>query len=73
LMEAGRDLVRKLEGKSTLALRRVKSLIDDGLEQSQETALRMELQAGTLHARSYDMEEGLAAFAEKRNPQFKGR
>ncbi len=73
LMDAGRDLVGKLEGKSTLALRRVKSLVDDGLEQSQETALRMELQAGALHARSYDMEEGLTAFAEKRNPQFKGR
>ncbi len=73
LMDAGRDLVRKLEGKSTLALRRVKSLVDDGLEQSRETALRTELQAGALHAQSYDMAEGLAAFAEKRSPQFKGR
>ncbi len=73
LMEAGRDLVRKLESKSTLALRRVKSLVDDGLEQSQETALRMELQAGELHASSYDMAEGLSAFAQKRSPQFKGR
>ena len=66
-------MVQKLEGKSTLALRRVKSLVDDGLEQSQETALRMELQAGALHAQSHDMAEGLKAFSEKRSPQFKGR
>jgi enoyl-CoA hydratase len=73
LTDAGRDLVRKLESKSTLALRRVKSLVDEGLEQSQETALRAELQAGEVHAHSHDMQEGLTAFAEKRVPQFKGR
>ena len=72
LMDAGRSLVQKLQSKSTLALRRVKSLVDDGLQQSQEIALRMELQAGELHAHSHDMDEGLKAFSEKRSPKFKG-
>jgi enoyl-CoA hydratase/carnithine racemase len=72
LMDAARSLVQKLETKSTLALRRVKSLVDDGLEQPREIALRAELLAGELHAQSFDMKEGLKAFVEKRGPRFKG-
>jgi enoyl-CoA hydratase/carnithine racemase len=66
LMDAARSLVQKLETKSTLALRRVKSLVDDGLEQPREIALRAELLAGELHAQSFDMTEGLKAFVETR-------
>jgi enoyl-CoA hydratase/carnithine racemase len=35
-------------------------------------ALRAELVAGGLHAHSFDMREGIAAFNEKRSPQFRG-
>jgi len=67
------ELVEKLASKSPLVLRRMKALIDDGIEQPQATALRLELLASEVHAHSHDMREGLAAFEEKRKPEFTGR
>lgn len=66
-------LVAKLATKSPLGLRRMKALVDDGLEQPMESALRLELLASEAHAYSADMKEGLAAFNEKRQPVFVGR
>ena len=48
----------------------MKELVDDGLDQPKEVALRAELVAGELHSHSYDVNEGLAAFNEKRAPKF---
>jgi enoyl-CoA hydratase/carnithine racemase len=66
-------LVAKLATKSPVGLARMKQLVDDGLNQPEDTALRLEVLAFDLHAASEDMREGLAAFEEKRTPQFKGR
>lgn len=66
-------LVAKLASKSSLVLRRMKALVDDGLEQPQDVALRLELLACELHTHSHDMKEGLSAFQEKRKPVFLGR
>lgn len=73
LIPAVERLVGKLATKSPLVLRRMKALVDDGLEQPRATALRLELLASELHAQSHDMKEGLAAFEEKRKPRFTGR
>lgn len=73
LTAAVERFVAKLANKSPLGLARMKQLVDDGLNQPQDTALRLELLAFNLHAASEDMQEGLAAFAQKRTPQFKGR
>lgn len=73
LMAATNRLVAKLADKSPLVLRRMKALIDDGLEQPSAQALRLELLATEVHALSDDMKEGLAAFADKRKPRFTGR
>ena len=72
LIPAAQRLVAKLVPKSSLVLRRMKALVDDGLQQPSETALRLELLASEVHSHSHDMREGLAAFEEKRKPQFKG-
>ncbi len=66
-------LVGKLAAKSPLGLRRMKQLADDGLEQPQDTALRQELTMAALHTGSFDRNEGIAAFNEKRKPLFQGR
>lgn len=73
LTAAAERLVAKLASKSSLVLRRMKALVDDGLEQPQDVALRLELLACELHTHSHDMKEGLSAFQEKRKPVFLGR
>jgi enoyl-CoA hydratase/carnithine racemase len=65
-------LVKTLAAKSPLGLSRMKALVNDGLEQPAEVALRQELLMIALHEHSDDMREGLAAFQEKRAPQFTG-
>ncbi len=51
----------------------MKCMVDDGQEQSLDAALRYELALNAQHAVSHDRTEGLAAFNEKRTPEFKGR
>ncbi len=72
LLAATEELIAKFADKSSLVLRRMKALVDDGLEQPIATALRLELLASEVHAQSHDMKEGLEAFAEKRRPRFIG-
>ena len=66
-------LVARLAEKSPIALRRVKRLIDDGLEAPLDGALRLEMIAWEAHAHAEDLKEGLAAFSAKRKPVYKGR
>jgi enoyl-CoA hydratase/carnithine racemase len=72
LEAATQAVVDKIAKKSPLGLRRMKALIDDGLQQTVDTALRLELLASEAHAHSADIREGLAAFNEKRKPRFSG-
>jgi enoyl-CoA hydratase/carnithine racemase len=72
LVEAVEHLVEMLADKSPLSLRRVKQLVEDGLAQPVETAVRLETLASEAHMHSRDMAEGLEAFADKRRPVFTG-
>jgi len=71
LAAAAARVCQKIASKSRPGLRAMKQLVDDGLQQPVQTALRLELLASALHAHSNDQKEGLAAFEEKRRPVFK--
>ncbi|MDR5734334.1 enoyl-CoA hydratase/isomerase family protein [Caballeronia sp. LZ025] len=65
-------LADKFAKKSPLVLARMKRVASEAPDKSAADALRHELLELRDHQRSYDVQEGLRAFAEKREPQFRG-
>ena len=73
LMPRALALADELASKAPLALAEGKRVVDDGLEAALSPALTLEQRVlGALFA-SDDGKEGIAAFIEKREPEFKGR
>lgn len=65
-------LGEKLATKSPIVLSRMKRVANEATDKSARDALRDEELELRNHQRSWDIQEGLAAFAEKRKPQFRG-
>lgn len=65
-------IAEKISEKSPLGLRRMKALLEDGLDMPLKQALHAEKLVSAAHMRSYDSSEGGKAFMEKRKPVFKG-
>ena len=66
-------LAARLAEKSPLVLTRMKRVANESSDKTLDDALRQELSELRRHMRSYDIQEGLRAFSEKRKPQFRGR
>jgi enoyl-CoA hydratase/carnithine racemase len=71
LLAASHELARQIARNSPLALAYAKAAIDNGLEMSLEQGLRYETAAIRATLASDDYQIGLAAFAEKRAPEFR--
>lgn len=72
LREATQSLAEEIAAKSPIALRRMKEVANTAGDKSRHAALQHELVMFRKHMRSYDANEGLKAFSEKRPPCFKG-
>jgi enoyl-CoA hydratase len=67
------DLCRGLEAKSALALAYAKEAVNVSLQGPHRTNLEIEERLFAMLFASEDQQEGMAAFAEKRAPEFRGR
>jgi 2-(1,2-epoxy-1,2-dihydrophenyl)acetyl-CoA isomerase len=73
LETTARDWAERLAKGPTFAIGMSKRLLNRSLESSLETALEEEAMAQMLVTQSEDTREGMTAFMERRQPQFKGR
>ena len=72
-LKASKDLARKLASKPGVATREALRVIETGLEGTLEQGLAKEAEAFRTIAATEDSREGVRAFLEKRQPQFKDR
>ena len=73
LVRATTDLAELIASKSPIALQRMKQVANASMDKSRDAALEHEQVMLRKHERFFDMAEGLAAFSEKRAPEFQGR
>lgn len=73
LQSTAREWTERLATGPTFAIGMSKRLLNRSLESDMETALDEEAMVQSLVTQSEDTKEGMLAFAERRQPSFKGR
>lgn len=72
LMEKTLKLGKKIASKGPFAVKMALMAVNYGLETNMESGLALETALTNLALQSKDKEEGIAAFFEKRKPEYKG-
>jgi enoyl-CoA hydratase len=70
LASTAQELAERLASKSPTVLRKMKEVVNRAPNQTESAALQDEMRTLREHLRSADVREGLAAFMEKRSPDF---
>lgn len=73
LMETCKELAGRITSNGPVAIRQAKFAINEGMNTDLETGIKIESKAYELTIDTDDRLEALAAFAEKREPEFKGK
>lgn len=66
-------MANKIASKSPIALQMAKEAVKTASKTNLDEGLRREIDLFAISFSSEDKEEGVAAFLEKRKPEFKGR
>jgi enoyl-CoA hydratase/3-hydroxyacyl-CoA dehydrogenase len=72
LMKTARAMAEKIASRAPLAVGRAKAAINKTLETHLDAGLAFEVESVCLLFNTEDKEEGMAAFVERRKPEFKG-
>ncbi len=67
------DFAAKLAGKPPIGLKKTKEAINKGYDTDLQSGLKIEQEILSVLLQTEDFQEGIAAFREKREPQWKGR
>ena len=73
LLDAARQLARRLAAQAPLALRAAKDAVNLGYDLELSAALELEKRLAALCAGTADKNEGIDAFLEKRSPRWRGQ
>ncbi|MDD6298913.1 enoyl-CoA hydratase-related protein [Hornefia butyriciproducens] len=73
LMETAEKLANTIASKAPIAVAQAKIAINNGFDMDLKSASQLEVEATTVCFGSEDQKEGMAAFLEKRTPEWKNR
>jgi enoyl-CoA hydratase len=72
-LEEAKGVAAEIASKSTVSVRLAKEAIDEAFETTLNAGMDFERRSFYLARAAEDADEGLAAFVEKRKPEFRGR
>lgn len=72
LEETTMEFAKKLASKAPLAVKRIKEVMNKGIDTDLKSGLKLELEARDFLVSTEDFQEGIVSFFEKRPPKWKG-